>query len=274
MRTSVNDPASPVETTTQAGNISDYQAVDDTPGIFMTLWGLFVKLWWTVFIVLGIAAMTFPYLFPQWAENYKEQLAEMGIAANTNKFIKNARQVNWKDAFDKVNLDNLILVGTGRHWQFKATPGLKAATWYTGQIFIMKGYVNEYNWFKHSEGLDDPEMKISMSSPATDIDQADAAEYCQTQGGRLPTWKELDLAYYFAFTKKWQKSTGNFLKPNLIFEVNKKISLWTNTVQGAGMLKGDNFRIFTPGLNDARFEDDGYESVKLGFLCVKDEAKK
>lgn len=275
MRTSVDDPNSAPETTTATCNVSDFQAVDNTPGILMTLWSLLVKIWWVLFIVFGLAAIAFPYLFPQWAENYKEQLSEMGIAANTGKFIKNVRQVDWKNAFDKVNFDNLRLVGTGLHPQFDSTPGLKIGTWYTGQIFIMKSYVREYGWFKYSEGMDEQEeLGEIMKSPATEIDQADAEAYCQAQGGRLPSWEELNLAYYFAFTKKWQGRTGNFLKPNLIFKINDKYSLWTNTAQGKGYLQGDNFRIFTPGAVGERYEDDGFESVKLSFLCAKDEVKK
>lgn len=274
MRTSVDDPNNPPEIVTTSGDISDYQAVDNTPGMWSVIWGLIIKLWWIVFIVLGLAAIVLPYLFPQWAESYKKQLSEMGIAANTNQFIRNARAVNWKDAFDKVNFDNLRLVGTGRHKQFKVMPGLKNGAWYTGQVFMMKGYVSEADWFKYSEGMDEEEVNQMMLVPVTEVDQADAQSYCQAQGGRLPSWEELSLAYYFAFTKNWQGKTGEFLKPNLIFEIDNKHALWTNTAEGSGFLKGDNFRIFTPGLADERYEDDGFESAKISFLCVKDEVKK
>lgn len=274
MRASVDDPNDTIETTPTSSSVSDFQAVDNTPGILMTLWSLLVKIWWIAFIIFGLAAIAFPYLFPQWSENYKNQLSEMGIAANTAKFIKNARQVNWKDAFNKVNLDNLRLVGTGLHSQFDLTPGLKNGSWYTGQVFIMKDYVKEGDWLRYYYSKLEQEDEADMLSPVTEIDHSNAADYCRSQNGRLPSWDELNLAYYFAFTKKWQGNTGNFLKPNLVFKIDSKHSLWTNTAQGKGFLRRDNFRIFTPGAADEHYEDNGFESIKLSFLCVKDEDKK
>lgn len=197
----------------------------------------------------------------------------MGIAADTNKFVKNAREIDWKSAFNKVNFENLRFVGTGRHPQFKAQPGLKNGAWYTGQVFIMKGYVREIDWLRLADDYKGEAFE-GMLSPATEVDHSQATAYCEENGGRLPSYEEISLAYHFAFTKKWQAKVGNFLKPNLALKINGQHSLWTNTVEGAGYLKGDNFRIFTPGANTERYEDNGFESAQLSFLCVKDEIKK
>lgn len=275
LRTSVNDPNNSLDTNQcgATGNISDFQTVDNTPGFWMIIFSTLFKIFWVAILVLGIASIVLPYLFPQWAEKYRQELEEMGIAANTGRFIKNAASVDWKDAFNKVNFDNLRFVGTGRHPELKANPGLKKAVWYTGQTFIMKGYVLEYDWLKATEDFEG-EKVADLLLPATDMNQAQASAYCENQDGRLPTYDELGLAYYLAFTKNWQGKTGRFLKPNLVFKINPQISLWTSTAQGEGFLTRDNFRIFTGGLKNQRYEDDGFESEAIGFLCVKNEAAK
>lgn len=269
-RTTVSEANEPSVVAAPNSSTSDYESVDDTAGPVFSIISLFVKAWWLWVLIIGAAALSFPYLFPSWAENYKKELQEMGTAANTTLFIKNAKDVNWNKAFSSMNLEYLKLVGTGRHPQFKETPGLAEGTWYTSNGFIMKSYVTEKDFIKYATG-ENLEGFGDNLSPATEIEQGDAAEYCQSQGGRLPTWKELSLASWFAFTKKWQGKTGDFLKPNLKFEITSKYSLWTSSPEGDGFYTRDNFRIFTRGKKDNRFEDDGVESATISFLCIKDE---
>jgi hypothetical protein len=273
MRTSVNDPLTPETATAGAGDISDFQAVDDTPSVWSSLFSFLWKLLWVVIGIVTIMTVTFPYLFPQWADEYQNTLKELRIAADTPKFLKNAKSVDWKEAFTRTNFDNLRYVGTGLHPQFRANPGLKPTTWYTGQVFIMKRYVTTRDWLVYTKSNFESDA-VNIDEPMTDIDQADAAEYCRNQGGRLPTWRELDLAYYFKFTRKWQGKTGRILKPNLVFNITPEYSLWTGSAQGDGYYESDNFRIFNPGLKEPIYYDDGHEAENLGFLCVKDEIRK
>ena len=109
MRTSINDPYAS-EDAYSGTDIGDFQAVDNTSGVFVTLVNLFIKMLWLLVVILGLAALSFPYLFPDWAQNYKKELQEMGIAANTGRFLKNAKKVDWKAAFSEVNLANLYLI--------------------------------------------------------------------------------------------------------------------------------------------------------------------
>jgi hypothetical protein len=192
----------------------------------------------------------------------------MGIAANTGRFLKNAQKVDWKEAFNKANLKNLKLVGTGRHPRFKKEPGLRDQYWYAGKFFIMKSYVSEGEWLRFF----DEKIKGKFNHmPATYIEHFDAARYCDSQKGRLPTYEELEIAYKIAFNKKWQKAVGDILKPNLILGIHGQYSLWTSTPEGDGFYNGDNFRLFTPGINDEHYKDDGFSDATLSFLCVKDE---
>jgi len=269
MRTSVNDPNTPDVGVTSSNTMSDYASVDDTPGALLSLGGFGMKIIYAFTIVFGVAALSFPYLFPRWAENYKKQLSEMGTVANTGKFFKNAHDVDWKAAFSKQNLKSLMLVGTGRHPQLKANPGLKAGVWFTGEVFIMKDYVTEKDFIKFKEGISIDNVPDSLT-PATNVDFASASVFCKVKGGRIPTWEEISYAYWLVFTKKWQGKTGDFFKPNLRLSINKKYSVWTSTAQGDGYATRDNFRIFTPGKEDSRYEDDSFDASNLGFICVKD----
>jgi len=273
LRSSVSDPNQPSATAIPDSKTSDYESGDSTPGPLWSIAAFFVKTWWLWTVIVCLAALSFPYLFPHWADNYKKELSELGVAGNTARFVRNAQDVDWKKAFSNMNIRYLKLVGTGKHPEFQKTPGLKEGAWYTGQGFIMKSYVTERDFIKHETGeIVDPVPDSLL--PATEIEQGDAAEYCQAQGGRLPTWEELSFAAWFAFTKSWQGATGNWLKPNLEFKITPEYSLWTSSPEGKSFLTRDNFRVFTKGKKDSLFIDDGDESSKIGFLCIKDEAKK
>jgi hypothetical protein len=271
LRESVSDPQTSPDTTC-CGGMSDYQAVDSTPGLFMSLVYFVMKIWWLVFIIFGLAALSFPYLFPDWAQKYKAPLREMGIAANTGKFLENTGKVDWSEAFSSENLKNLFLVGTGSHAQFKRDKNLsKENFWYTGDVFIMKRYVTDFEYIRHKDNI----FKVDgeMVFPASEVDHDEASEYCHAQGGRLPSHLELAKAYHFATTKAWQGKTGNLIKPNLTLDIHQEYSLWTATPQSDGFFEGDNFLVFTPKIDEFYYEDNGYSSESLSFLCVVDEIK-
>lgn len=277
LRESVSDPYASSDGAACCGGMGDYQAVDGTPGWFMNLLSFFVKIWWIFFVILGLAALSFPYLFPDWAQKYRAPLAEMGIAANTGKFIENTGKVDWGEALSGENLKNLFLVGTGSHKQFKSDRFLTVGEdgqknfWFTGDVFMMKTYVNAPEYIRHRDNI----FKIEgdMIFPANAVDHDDAVEYCAAHGGRLPFYRELAKAWHLAGTKEWQGKTGNFIKPNLRLDIHQEFSLWTATAESEGFFAGDNFMVFVPGIEESYYEDNGYSSESLGFLCVVDEVR-
>ncbi len=271
-RTSVDDPAQAPPAPAECYGMSDFEAVDNTPGLFMTLFSFFIKIWWILFVFFGLCALSFPYLFPDWSTQYRKQLSEMGIAANTGKFIKNAAKIDWKSAFNAISLRNLRLVGTGFHPQFNTDENLEKNYWYTGEVFMMKRYVTDLEYRRFSENIFKlPDAEDDMLYPATGIEHGEALEYCRARGGRLPTWEELRRAQHLADTRQWQGKTGDFIKPNLEFSVWKDYALWTNTPEGDGFFSVDNFAIFMIGGKEVVYEDDGYEYDNLGFLCAINE---
>lgn len=276
-RTSINDPDQSPPASAECCGMSDFEAVDNTSGTVMTLFSFLTKFLWGVIILLGLCALSFPYLFPDWSTQYRKQLSEMGIAANTGRFFKNASEVDWKSAFNALSLRSLRLVGTGFHPQFNkddnlTNENLEKNYWYTGEVFIMKRYVTDLEYRRFSENIFKlPDAEDDMLYPATGIEHGEALEYCSARGGRLPTWEELRRALHLADTREWQGRTGSFIKPNLEFSVWKDYALWTGTPEGDGFFDGDNFMIFNVENDNITYEDDGYQDDKLSFLCAIDE---
>lgn len=273
LRSGVDQPCEPTDDAACRGDkTSDYKSVDSSGGFWSGL-SLFMKLVWLAMIVCGIAAFVTPYLFPQWAENYKTELSSMQIAADTGGFFKNAASINWKDALSKENKETLLLVGTGRHKDFKTNEKLENY-WYMGKgLFVMKDYVSEPDYLRYSENIHDVTDE-DMIYPATDVEQHEAAAYCQSQGGRLPSLRELQRAEYFDNVTTGQGKTGAFLRSNLILNVSPEYSLWTSTLEGDGFFSGDNYAVYTRELDIVLYEDDDYNDEKLSFVCVIPETKK
>ena len=273
MRESLNGACAPSDTVNCGGeHISDYKAIDDTKSFWGGVLALFWKVLWVIMILLGLAAFCFPYLFPQWSENYQKELSEMTIAANTGGFFKNAVKVDWKEAFNEVNLESLFLIGTGRHSQFKTDKSLENY-WYMGDgIFIMKTYVTELEFKRYADNVHAlPDGDIIF--PVVNIDHDEASEYCLAQGGRLPSMTEIIKALHFANIKKMQGDAGDFLRSNLEFFVHPEIDLWTNTPKDSSFFSGDNYLIVEVGKKNYIDEDNGYSDEKLGFVCAKDAIK-
>lgn len=273
MRESLSGAVTSSETVNCGGeHISDYQAVDNAKSFWSGVFALLFKVLWVLMILLGMAAFCFPYLFPRWSENYRKELSEMTIAANTGGFFKNAVKVDWSEAFNEVNLESLFLVGTGRHSQFKTDKSLKNY-WYMGdEVFIMKTYVTELEFKQYADNIHTlPDGEIIF--PAVNIDHDEASEYCLAQGARLPTMTEIIKALHFADIKDMQGDAGGFLRPNLEFFVHPEIDLWTSTPKDDSFFSGDNYLIIKVGKKNYADEDNGYSHEYLGFICAKDAVK-
>jgi len=277
MRDSILAANNPLEaeaaTTT---TISDAQAVDDTPGGISVLFNLFIRVLWILTVSIGLCAISFPYFFPQWADENKDALKDLSIAVNTSHFIQTAKSVDWDKAFSKISLENLRYVGTGMHPLLRNNPGLKSGTFYNGKGFIMKTYVLQGEFLKFIGDLEkDAILELDLLKPVTDVDHGDAQAYCQAQGGRLPYAEEIDLSLYWA--KRFSKEKGGiitWLKPNLEFHITPKFALWTLDRQGDDYMTRDNFLAYTPGAIEHKFRDDGDDSENLSFLCFLPESKK
>jgi hypothetical protein len=277
MRDSVLAANNPLEaeaaTTT---TISDAQAGDDTPGGVSVLFNLFIRVLWVLTLLVGLCAISFPYFFPQWADDNKDALKDLSIAVNTSHFIQTAKSVDWERAFSKVSLESLRYVGTGMHPVLRKNPGLKEGTFYNGKGFMMKTYVREGEFLKFAGDIPkDRVLEVGLLQPAVDVEHDDAQAYCQAQGGRLPYAEEIDLSLYWA--KRFSKKKGGiitWLKPNLAFHITPKFALWTLDRQGDDYTTRDNFLAYVPGASKHEFRDDGDDSENLSFLCFLPERKK
>jgi hypothetical protein len=274
MRDSLSGAVAPSETVNCGGErVSDYQAVDDAKSFWSGVLTLLWRVLWVIMIMIGLAAFCFPYLFPRWSEDYRKELDELTIAANTGGFFKNAVRIDWKEAFNEANLESLLLVGTGRHAEFKTDKSLRNY-WYTGDgVFIMKTYVTELEFKRYADNVHTlPDGEIIF--PITNVDHDEASEYCQAQGGRLPSMTEIIKSLHFADIKNMQGDAGDFLRPNLVFEVHPEIDLWTSTPKDDTFFSGDNYLIVQVGKKNYIDEDNGYSGDSLGFLCAKDAIDK
>lgn len=259
-----------------ADDVSDFQAVDQTQGFALRLIGVCVRLWWIFIIVIGLAAVSFPYLFPQWAKSYQDELKGISSATDTSKLLRNIARVDWRRAFTRRNLENLKYVGTGLHPVFGDDPALKEKWFYSGQVLIMKTYVSDYDMMSSRERRV-WNAKGGLKFPAIGVEHGEAAEYCASlgTGTRLPTYRELSIAYLLSLEKEGQGAVGKALKPNLDLKLFESKALWTTDRQPSsgwlsGLGSGDNFRVFVPGGIDREiYKDDGFESHELSFLCVR-----
>jgi len=270
MRKSLDAAENPVIDECYHSTVDDSESVDNTRGILWNIFTLVLRIWWVWFILITALAFSFPYIFPDFAkENFKE-LQEIRIAGNTPLFFQNVKKIKWEDALTSESLERLTKVGTGRHPVFKDKPELKEHWFYIGNnTLMMKDYVPQWSF---DGGRTESDHKPDILFPATDIEYSEAAAYCASSGQDygLPTYAELELAYAFMLANRSQGKMGALLKPNLELNIHPDYPLWTSTPEADGFWSGDNRRIFDPGdPNSQRFEDDGFNSEKLSFLCIR-----
>lgn len=236
-------------------NTGDYQSVSKPENIWLAFTSIFVKGWFIfTLIVFGIVLLC-AYLFPNMKQNHETEFKEIGIGVNSFRFARNVLSIDWTEIFSKDNLQYLTMVGTGRH-EF-AGPNL----WNVGEAL-------DYNFLIQKSYM--RESLLGVSVVITDIEQDEASQRCAALGPGydLPSYNELKLAAYYVAQTEKQGRIGARLKPNLALDIKSSLSLWTSTPEGSGVLNGDNYRIYTPGSTELRYEDDGYESPQLGLLCV------
>ena len=236
-------------------NTGDYQAVSKPENIWLAFTAVFVKGWFIfTLIVFGIVLLC-AYLFPHMKQNHATEFEEIGIGVNSFRFARNVLSIDWTEILSKENLQYLKMVGTGRHELSNPT------LWNVGEAL-------GYNFLIQTSYM--TEDLLGKWTFVTDIEQDEASQRCAALGPGydLPSYNELKLAAYYAKLTYEQGRIGKKLKPNLRLDIFSTISLWTSTPEGSGYVDGDNYRIYTPGSTEVRYEDDGYESSQLGLLCV------
>ena len=252
--------------------ISDYGAADDSSGFVYNMFMMCLKVATIAIIVFGVAAMAAPYLTPKFYAKYKSQLLEMGIAANTGRFIKNAADINWMDVIS--DKESFFYVGTGKHPFFKKNPELRKDFTYIGDgVLIRKNYINDLEYIEFTEGLGSVPEDADMAMPASNIEHEEAQRYCNARKGRLPYDYEIKRALAFFNMKDIQGKAGEFLKPNLSLNITSQFKLWTSTPQGDSYTEADNYLLYQRGATEMEFKDDGYQNDDLSFLCVIDVKK-
>jgi len=270
MRESLDTAENPIIYECHRSTVDDAESVDNTSGIIWNVFTLLLRVWWLWFTLIALLAFSFPYIFPDFAKQNFKELHEIRIAANTKLFFENVKNIKWEDALTPESLERLTKVGTGRDQIFKDNPELKEHWWKADLgLLMMKDYVTQWSF---DGGRTDSEYRPDVLFPATDIEFGEAAAYCASLGQDygLPTYAELELALAFLLANKSQGKMGALLKSNLELNINPEYLLWTVTPESDGFWSGDNRRIFDAGNpNSRRFEDDGFNSENLSFLCIR-----
>jgi len=262
MRLSAGDPNTTEDeyTSVYTENTGDLRAVSLTENVWISFASLFVKGWFIFTLIVFLIVVLCAYLFPDMKRNNETEFKEIGIGVNSFRFARNVLSIDWTEIFSTTNLQYLTMVGTGRHEL--SGPNL----WNVGEKL---GYGFLIQTTYASEDL------LGVWDTITDIEQGEAAQRCAALGPGydLPSYNELKLADYYAGLTAEQNSSsfgriGDRLKPNLRLDIQAGFPLWTSTPEGNGFLNGDNYRLYEHASTELRYEDDGYESPQLGFLCV------
>ncbi len=236
-------------------NTGDFQAVSKSENVWLAFTTIFVKGWFIFTLIVFLIVVLCAYLFPDMKRNNETEFKEIGIGVNSFRFARNVLSIDWTEIFSTTNLQYLTMVGTGRHEL--SGPNL----WNVGEK-LGYGFLIQTTYAR--------EDLLGVSMIITDIEQDEAAQRCAALGPGydLPSYNELKLADYYAGLTAEQGRIGDRLKPNLRLDIQPGYPLWTSTPEGSGLLNGDNYRIYEYGSTELRYEDDGYESSQLGFLCV------
>ncbi|MFH2131594.1 MAG: SUMF1/EgtB/PvdO family nonheme iron enzyme [bacterium] len=270
----------PVEDTVDdiRADVSNAQAVDETPGRVWTVIKASLFICFILAVVIFGAANIMKQAFPEWAKRNSRQLS--GIEMKTSvEIVKNAAKVPWFSAFKKKNIKDLRYVGTGLHPDYHANPAFKKKFFYQGTVHMMKDYVMDVDMMPAAERARLNEQG-GLNFPAIGVDHSEAALYCKSlgEGYRLPTYSELEAAYKLITEQKEQKVRGRF-KPNLALTVYETKDQWTSTIQPSEgwfsrFRNDDNYQIFSIKSDGVRYEDDGYDDESVSFRCVKEPSKK